>query len=74
LEEWLRYSRDCPASAGLFFARLIDKSQFPRFLPNLIFISAKEASGFRYRPAVDDFVRQVTDVHLGPEFASMVAS
>ena len=50
----------------------INRSTHPssfRLLPDLILVSAKEASGFRYRPAVDDFVRQVTDVHLRPGLA-----
>jgi hypothetical protein len=47
-------------------AWLFGQSKLLRLLLDLILVPAKEASGHRYRPAVDDFVRQVTDIHFGP--------
>jgi hypothetical protein len=32
----------------------------------VILVPAEEASGLGHRPAVGDFVRQVTDIHIGP--------
>jgi hypothetical protein len=35
----------------------MDQSKLSRLLPHLVFVPAQEASGFRHRPAVGDFVR-----------------
>lgn len=47
----------------------LDQSQLHRLLPDLVFVPAEEASGLRHGPAVGDFARQVTDIHLGPRLA-----
>jgi hypothetical protein len=50
-------------------SRVLLQPEILRLLPHLVLVPAKEASGFRHRPAVGDFVRQVTDVHYGPGLA-----
>jgi hypothetical protein len=54
-----------PLSRGTLFAKSqVDQPQLLHLLPDLILVPTKKAGGFRDRPAVGEFVRQVTDIHL----------
>ena len=52
-----------PRFGGAFLCEARGQS---RAFCRIVLVSAKEAGGLRHRLAAGEFVRQVTDIHLGP--------